>query len=294
MPVLGPLNPLELARSARGAVAAAGRRVRPDHLPIRQRAVQWHVGGSMTHFFLYAVVAPSRSAPRAFDDGQVRRAQAFATAAFPGVFGQTPVWADDRFTLFAVEDADGGRLHQLYVHRTGLIELLWPLTPTQPDGDDSSRVLDASEIVRVVDQLAGAVAGDTYREISRAGRGRQQFARVDWWFQLAGSVSGETGQRPWTGLRFPQAPPPRAAHHWPAAPTYGYAGEQLASVRRHMPAREIAETVLSEIVKANGYYDFAGCIEQTVAAALNDGTRLALGLPAGQDHGDPGGAREGT
>ena len=75
---------------------------------------------------------------------------------------------------------------------------------------------------------------------------------------------------------------------------YGYAGEQLASVRRHTPAREIAETVLSEIVKANGYYDFAGCIEQTIAAALNDGTRPALGLPAGQDHGDPGGARDGS
>ena len=40
MPLFGPLNPLELVRSARGAVTAAGQRVRPDHLPIRQRAVR--------------------------------------------------------------------------------------------------------------------------------------------------------------------------------------------------------------------------------------------------------------
>jgi hypothetical protein len=144
MSVLGPLNPLELARTGRDAVAAFGRRVRPDHLSVRQRAVQWYAGGSMTHFFLYAVVAPSRSAPRAFDDGQVRRAQTFVTAAFPGLFPPTPAWGDDRFTLFAVEDADGSRLHQIYVHRTGLIELLWPLIPIHPDGDNSALLLDAS------------------------------------------------------------------------------------------------------------------------------------------------------
>jgi hypothetical protein len=280
MPVLGPLDPLELARSAAGAVAAASRRVRPDHLPIRQRAVQWHVGGSMTHFFLYAVIAPSRSAPRRFDDGQVRRAQAFVAAAFPDVFQQTPVWADDRFTLFAVEDSDGGRLHQLYVHRSGLIELLWPLTPTQSEQDDAALMLDAGEIVCVVDQLAGAVAGDTYREISRAGRGRRRFARVDWWFQLAGSVSGETGQRPWTGLRFAAEAPPRAANHWPAAPTYGYGGEQLGSVRRRTPGRVIARNLLSEIVKANGYYDFAACVEHTVTGALSEGRPTTGGRPA--------------
>jgi hypothetical protein len=236
-----------------------------------------NVGASMTHFFFYVVVAPSRSAPRAFDDGQVGRSRDFVTAAFPDVFAQTPVWADDRLTLFAVEDRDGGRLHQLYIHRTGLIELLWPLTPLQSEEDDSTRVLDAGEIVRVVDQLVGAVASDVYRGISHAGRGRRRVARVDWWFQLAGSVSGDTGQCPWTALRFAGEAPPRAAHHWPAAPIYGYAGEQLASVRRDMPAREIAAILLSEIVKANGYYDFAARVEHTVTASLPaDGRRTGV------------------
>ncbi len=234
----------------------------------------------MTHFFFYAVVAPSRSAPRAFDDAQVRRAQAFAAAAFPHVFPDTPAWADDRYTLFAVEDADGGRAHQLYVHRTGLVELLWALAPTQPEGDGSELFLEAGEIVRVVDRLAGAVADDAYRKISGAGRGRRRFAQVDWWFQLTGSVSGETGQRPWTGLRFSHAPPPRASHLWPAAPLYGYAGDQLTYVRRHTPAREVAATVLSEIVKANGYYDFSDCIEDTLAASLPAGRPTAPRLPA--------------
>ena len=164
----------------------------------------------MTHFFLYAVVAPSRSAPRAFDDRQVRRARSFANEAFPDVFPDTPPCADDRYTLFAVEDADGGRVHQLYVHRTGLIELLWALTPHSSDDTDGELLLDAAEIAEVVHRLANAVAADSYRQISRAGRGRRRFARVDWWFQLAGSVSGHNGQRHWTGLRFAQAPPPRA------------------------------------------------------------------------------------
>ena len=222
----------------------------------------------MTYFFLYAVVAPSRSAPRSFDDGQVRRAHAFAADTFPGVFPDTPTWADDRHTLFAVEDADGGRAHQLYVHRSGLVELLWPLTPARGQGDGSELYLDSGEIVGVVDRLAHGIAGDAYREISRTGRGRRRLARVDWWFHLAGSISDDTGQRPWTGLRFADAEPPRASHHWPAAPVRGYAGDQLAYVRRRTPARHVAATVLSEIVKANGYYDFADSVEQTVVAAL--------------------------
>jgi hypothetical protein len=280
MAVFGPLNPFELARSARAAVTTAGRRLRPDHLAIRQRAVQWYLGAPMTHFFLYAVVAPSRSAPRAFDDRQVRRARAFASDAFPGVFSDPPAWADDRYTMFAVQDADGGRLHQLYVHRTGLIELLWALTPhTSDDGTDELR-LDATELARVVNRLAAAVAGDSYRQISCAGRGRRRFARVDWWFQLAGSVSDPEGQRHWTGLRFPHAPPPRATHHWPAAPLDGYAGEKLSHARRRTPAGEVANILLSELVTANGYYDFAASLEQTVSASLAAGPPTAPALAA--------------
>jgi hypothetical protein len=96
----------------------------------------------MTHLFLYVVVAPSRSAVRSHDDGQVGRAKAFAQEAFPGVFPSRPEWADDRFVLFAVEDPDGRRAHQLYVHRSGLIELMWALqTEVPPDEPEYSRNL---------------------------------------------------------------------------------------------------------------------------------------------------------
>lgn len=120
MPFLGPLDPFELARHLRRGFSAATQRLRPDHLAIRHRAVQWFPGTSMSHFFLYVVVAPSRSALRSFDDGQVGRARAVVEDAFPGVFPDNPAWADERFVLFAVEGADGGREYQLYVHRPGL------------------------------------------------------------------------------------------------------------------------------------------------------------------------------
>jgi hypothetical protein len=285
MPLLGPINPLELARGVRAATSSASQRLRPDHLAIRQHAVQWYVGAPMTHFFLYAAVAPSRSMPRASDDGQVGRALTFVVDAFPKVFPETPAWADDRYTLFATEDPQGGRVHQLYVHRTGLIELLWALTPHPPAASAADPQLDAGEIVRVVGQLATAVAGDAYREISRAGRGRRRFARVDWWFQLTTSVSGDGSQRHWSGLKFTQAPPPRAAHQWPAAPLNGYAAEGLGHVRRQTPSFEIANALLGEVVKANGYYAFADSVEETVRATLQNRRELNVGPPAQIGHG---------
>jgi hypothetical protein len=218
----------------------------------------------MTHCFLYSAVAPSRFTPRSVDDGQVNRAKVFAADAFPGLFPENPVWADDRFTEFAIEDRDGGREHQLYVHRTGLIELMWPLALETLDDDPPSVLVDAGEIARVVAGLARAVGGDTYAQLSRAGRGRRRFARVDWWFQLAVSVPGDNGPRHWTGLKFAVAEPPRAAHRWPASPPEGYAGTELRSVRRRKPAAEIARTMLTAVVTANGYYDFASAVEKTV------------------------------
>lgn len=270
MALLGPLNPLELARSARGVVAAATHRLRPDHLAIRQRAVQWYVGAPMTHCFLYAVVAPSRFSPRSFDDGQVTRARAFVAEARSGVFPEKPAWADDRYTLFAVEGDDGVRTHQLYVHRTGLVELLWALAPEELEGDPPGLLLDAREMTRVVGQLASAVAGDAYAAVSCAGRGRRRFARLDWWFQLGVSMPGDNGARHWTGLRFAEAEPPRAAHRWPAAPQDGYAAEELSSVRRRKQPAEVAQTFLTGVVKANGYYDFTTAVKQTVARELAD------------------------
>lgn len=67
MPILGPLDPAQLVRSARGALVAAARRLRSDHRTIAARSVHFYPTG-MGRFYLYAAVAPSRSAARAFDE----------------------------------------------------------------------------------------------------------------------------------------------------------------------------------------------------------------------------------
>jgi hypothetical protein len=265
MPILGPLNPVEAVRGFRRAAASAMARARPDHSTIIQRSVMFSPQ-TMLRLYLYVVVAPSRYAPRAFDDAQVGRACLFATEAFPGVFDATPAAADGDATVFAVESTDGSRERTLYVHRTGLLELLWALALEQPTDEDL--ILDAVEMSATIMSLAVAVGRRPYAELSEAGRGRRRFARVDWWFHLATAVSGPNGPRHWTGLKFPGATPPRAQQKWPAAPIDGYGYERLRSSRRTKLPTEIASVFLTELLAANGYYDFRNAVAETVEAAL--------------------------
>jgi hypothetical protein len=208
MAMFGPLNPVELARASRRVAATAVRRLRPDHGSIVARSVQFP-GTSMLRFYLYIAVAPSRSAPRAFDDGQVRRAAAFALDAFDDVFGDVPTTADREATVFTVTGDGGAHERALYVHRSGLVELLWALRTEQPESADGL-LLDVEEMAAVVARLAGTVAHRPYAQLSNAGRGRRRFARVDWWFNLTADISHTDGSRAWTGLRFTGATPPRA------------------------------------------------------------------------------------
>ena len=85
-------------------------------------------------------------------------------------------------TLFAVEAADGFRERSFYVYPTGGVELLWALTPEE-EGDEI--FLNATEMTIVIAQLADAVGRRPWADLSRAGRGRRRFARVDWNFNLA-------------------------------------------------------------------------------------------------------------
>jgi hypothetical protein len=153
-------------RAVRRGVLSATARLRPSHRAIAMRTVRFSPDNAI-RLYLYVAVAPSRLAPRPFDDGQVRRAQGFVAEAFPGVFDPTPRTADESTTLFTVEGDDGYREHQLYVHRTGLVELLWALA-YQDDGD--ALTLDPVEMAYVVMRTAQAVAQKPFAEISRAGR----------------------------------------------------------------------------------------------------------------------------
>jgi hypothetical protein len=263
MPILGPLDPAQLARSARGALVAAVQRLRPDHHTIATGSVQFYPTG-MRRFYLYAAVAPSRSAAREFDERAVRRAGAFAADAFPGVFEGAPSLADQDTTVFTVRSDDGTDERALYVHRSGLVELLWALTAAQPEGGAEELVLDASEIAALLAHLAAAVGRRPYAEVSRAGRGRRRFARVDWSFNLAPYVSTADGERAWSDLRFAGEAPPRAQHQQPAAPPAGFGTQRLRSRRRKLAPVKVARVVLGEVLAANGYYEFTAAVEQTV------------------------------
>jgi hypothetical protein len=266
MPILGPLDPAQLFRTARSAVMGAARRLRPDHNTIAVGSVQFYPTG-MRRFYLYAAVAPSRSAARAFDERAVRRAAAFAADGFPRVFDAAPSIADQDTAVFTVRGDDGADERALYVHRSGLVELLWALTVEQPEGGGEALALDASEIAAVLADLAAAVGRRPYAEVSRAGRGRRRFARVDWSINLAPYVSTADGERAWTALRFVDEVPPRAQHQQPAASPTGFGAQRLRNRRRKMVPVKVARVVLGDVLAANGYYEFAAAVEQTVARA---------------------------
>jgi hypothetical protein len=197
------------------------------------------------------------------------------------VFEPDPSLANQEVTVFSLAAADGAAERALYVHRTGLVELLWALGPDAGKGDEL--LLDAQEIAAVVARLARAVARRPYAEISKAGRGRRRFARVDWGFNLEADVSFPEGSRPWTGLKFPGAAPPRARDQHLSASPAGYGHEQLRNRRRGSPASEIAGVLLGEILAANGYYQFTTAVDQAVDSALQ-----LPQLPAPQHALEPG------
>jgi hypothetical protein len=121
----------------------------------------------------------------------------------------------------------------------------------------------------VVMRMAEAVARSPYAGISRAGRGRRRFYRVDWWFNAATRISGPNGPRSWTGLQFPGETPPRAHHDWAVAPVNGYGFQKLLNSRRRRNPEEIARVFLTEFLTANGYYEFSATVDEVIPQAAS-------------------------
>jgi hypothetical protein len=191
------------------------------------------------------------------------------------VFSPVPASAEDRLTLFTVEAEDQCRERALYVHRTGLVELLWALAPQPVEGEGDGFQIDAAEIATIIVQLAAAIGRRPYSEIAKIGRGRRRFGRVDWWFHLATGVSGGEGSRYWTGLVIDGQTPPRAGQQYPAAPPHGYCGQELRNSRRSRDPHEIARALLARVLAENGYYEFSSAIDETMERVNPVGSALA-------------------
>lgn len=193
-----------------------------------------------------------------------------------GVFPTVPLTAEASLTTLGARTEDGAFERALHVRPTGLVELLWALSPHRGDGDQL--LLDATEIVAVSMPLAAAVGRAPYADLSSIGSGRRRFGRVDWQFGVATAISTADGLRYWNALRFPDTTPPRAAHDRGFMPPIGCGSEALRSSRRSTSANVVACILLEELLKGNGYYAYGAAIEATITAAAR--TRL----PDGSSH----------
>lgn len=221
----------------------------------------------MVRHYLYIKVAPSRYAPRPSDDLAVDRAQRFVERAFLGVFPREPDTAGPDQVGFAVWDEQRStHRHAVYVHRSGLVEVLWEMV-LEPGARPGEHALDAVELVRPILSLAEGVASDEYAQLSRAGRGRRRFARVDWLLSTTSYASGQDGQIGWDAVAFPASSPPRAANQRPVTPPGGYGQRTLRSSRRRRKPDDIAAAFMRELLLENGYHSLGDAVDEVVAAA---------------------------
>lgn len=258
MALLGPVNPIQLAAGASRAVRSLSERLRADHNTLAGRQVRF-APQAMSRYYLYAAVAPSRRSSRPWDDQQVARAQRFARRFSSEQWTDGPRTADADLTCFGEEGVDGAFERVLYVHRDGLVEMLWALSY---DDVDECRELNAVELASVVTALACAVASAEYEGICRAGWLTRRVRRTDWLFCVATAVPGESGQRHWDELRFPGQPPPRAVGARANMPPAGYGRETLQSLRRKSAPREVPTALVRELLAANGYHAIGALPEE--------------------------------
>jgi hypothetical protein len=262
--LVDPVSPGQLpalARWAREGAVWVSRRIRPDHAPIRVLSMRPNQFAMVRHF-VYAAVAPSRSCARPFDDQAVRRAIAFAGRAAPATFGEQPDISDGSMSLFYREGADGARERALAVRTSGLVELLWSLE-LHPR-EEGQLVLPASAVLKPLLNLAEAVAGEEYAQVSGLHHRRRRFGKVDWSFMMTCAATLPGGRETWSAIEVPGDPPPRArGQHGGAFPTQGIG---MRSVRRSA-GHDVVGDFLSSLLVANGYHELGDTVQRTMLAA---------------------------
>jgi hypothetical protein len=153
----------------------------------------------------------------------------------------------------------------MYVHPTGLVELMWELPV--PDDEAGDVWVLGSEIARRVMKLADAVSTEAYAQVSALARPARRRARVDWHFDIATRINGTNGPRNWTGIEFVGEQPPRTRQEWVDPPTYGYDGGKFWSRRRRTTDADLATLLLERLAADSGYHDCQAAVARTVAAA---------------------------
>jgi hypothetical protein len=267
------VNPVQLVNVATRAWRVASARTRADHSTLDLRQVRF-APQSMTRYYLYAATAPSRRTAREWDDDQVARAQQFARSFITDAWVDAPETADQEVTIFRERAPDGSADRALYVHRNGLVELLWALGCELDD--EGRRELDVTELAHVTVAFAVAVAGREYRNVCRTTRRPLSARRTDWLLQVSTAVSTSEGQHLWDALHFPGEAPSRAMGSRASAPLNGYGSGALRSLRRRKAPARVPATLLKEFMATNGYYGAAGLADRLAAEANRDHSQVAI------------------
>jgi hypothetical protein len=223
-------------------------RVRPDHWAIM---TGWFGGdpGGRSRYYISLKCAPSRRCKSVRLDAD--DAYDIINRAFPGIFGRTPVHADDvgmRFEAAAPPDVSDRPI--AWVWASGLVEatLVVPHTYSQGQGP----LISVLDVARPLVTFVEAVRRGSYKRLFRASQARRR--RLDWHVTLSNAITDDKGWLPWAALVFPgQEPRARASQMIPPPPGPGLGQRQLRHLRQATPAQAILKPVLDDLIVQSGY-----------------------------------------
>lgn len=264
MPILSPIDPLRLPQMLRSAASAITRAVRADHITLNQRSLRSYSGVS-THAYLHAAVAPSRRIRPLGADAFADAAASFAESlGLPHV----PTMAGTGSQRFETPGDDGAPTRELFLTRSGVVELLWALEQRQTD--DASWSVSALDACAALARFTELIRGEGYGRMLGQSRWSQRWhSRVDWSLGVLPSTMRENGPRGWRDIVVEGPQPDRATNQaFGFMPPHGYGAQRLWNVKRSLDAHEVLQTLLCEWLQANGYLHTGSAVQRTIDAAL--------------------------
>ena len=233
------------------------RRWRPDHQTIARRRGASNLGGAEM-FRVCLAVAPARRhrRPSILDLGV---AGVFVTNTFRLSFAadhSTP-----SFLRFRARGEGHSYPTTVEVHSSGLIEVLWNLTPVS--SDSSGAVLDALDVLHPLHRLATASREGAYSHLV----GMRKSRRLDWYFNVSPYITTRHTPLYWKDLHFPgERPAGRIQDQRPFAPAEGLATERLQNLAAHVPPAAVEGVALGELLLQNGFHGVQAAVDSTLSA----------------------------